>query len=721
MSFLRIQSEVNYIKKNVIISLSLVLFFSCTHTLNSSKKLEPINNNVTQFGVNHLRSGVQYTDDNMSELTKLKVTKPKWAKHAMKYVPLFIEHEKQDLLVFASSTSYLSAYDLKNKKIKWKTSLGGPISVAPVYDEKTKLFYAMTNKDKYILSAIDINGKIKSKYEIKLLELYRKNNPNIQQNELSTVKPTAALAINHYNKRPYIYFAFTNSRGAGRYDIWTADTQYGLQRGVSGLVVGVFLKKNGTFLNKSPLTFFTSIMNQHKFSGFNSGIYLSGGAITLSDKNHLYVATGNGYSAPPKNMFGCSLIKLDGSSFKLSDKNSYYTVDKNNYQECFHNRIELTSSYPIGIKKDNKYIFSNLDKAGNIHLITKNNQQNSYFKHKVLKNYQDLKTGVFPIYNAGNMFLQDQKVTLLTKVNNHSNKIPQLNIYATSKEEEQLKKRGFEKKQCIGGLAKSGDTSLSLFDSGPFYNNMLIAPTKSFSFLEDYTLETLPKNKKLKSRYVNNWRTPYIKLREIGHSTNKTNHLPNGYERAYLYIYMLTRKKGREFIEFLFDIEKYTKTENKFYNYPIISNHSEFEYFKNSQKEDDCHSLSKKKFNKLYRYERKEMNVNKSSQVISFNINPKLKVNENWRFQLSENHIIHKNSFFTRINQKENKYITSFSAIDKASEKDISWIYFINSRTGKEISRYSIDGKMHFSHLIFNKYGAFVPTENNGLYYLQNK
>lgn len=661
---------------------------------------------IHQFGMNKHRTGVQYVKYDEKKLKDLKTMKSDWSKNATEITPLYIKDANKNILIFGTYDNEIKAYDLKTKSILWTFKYEIALLTTPVYDPENKIIYAlMTNTQDMRLIALDLDGKLLSSLIVEVLENYHENNPKLTPDDISMVYNRTALGLNKINKKPYLFFATTNSKGsASKY--LEKNAKYGMTKGVTGLVMAYFLEEDGKFSKNKPMLFFTNKISDDKYSGFNSGVYLSGSAITLLDDNSLILATGNGYTNPTKHQYGCSLLKLNGSNLKLFNENSYYSVDSKGYQECFNNSIELTSSYPVAINHQNKYYYWLIDKSSNLYFFTEKNG-NLTLADKLT--YAQLETdSSYPIYSGGNIFIADNEVNIITRSNNHWDYTEAKKIVSDISNENFLKEIGYQKQECLGVLNKKGnkEDEIKFYFTGPNTQHYLIGKSIINKKVTNPQLSQYEELKGIQSTTVKDWYTPYLELNTIGHSVDKNVTLKN-YPLRKFQIYALTKKRGKRFLKFL---SAYTPPEAQKGTEVIPIKKNSFNFFYNQTDEIDCHSVSDQ-YKKIYIYKKPNRKLAKGFVLKNYKYQNGLK--KVWDLKSNNNDHIYKNSLITLINSEKDTRHTLFTALN--NDTGDSYLYIVDSKEPKIIARKKFKGIMHFSHLIYTKYGIFIPTQENGI------
>lgn len=156
--------------------------------------------------------------------------------------------------------------------------------------------------------------------------------------------------ISHNEKYNYLVWGCSpNFSGLGK------DLLYGEKGSRSGFIQRVFLDKEGNpFKPKRTDTFETSKkLSKRAFSGISTGVWGSGGKLTVTENGDILVATGNGPSYPSKGNFGCSILLLDGGSLQIKEKRASFSLDGKETQECFFQNKDFSSSTFSSVKLDN--------------------------------------------------------------------------------------------------------------------------------------------------------------------------------------------------------------------------------------------------------------------------------------------------------------------------------------------------------------------------------
>jgi hypothetical protein len=665
---------------------------------------------IATFAFNAMRTGSYKTSSPLKELDQLKTLYPEWGKQALKHVPLYLA--KKELLIFGTNSSELVAWDLAANKKAWSVTLASDLLSTPVYWRMQKKIYTLTqmNETRFQATAIDLNGQIISTTELDLQKLYQRLGFHLKKSQLSQVVARTALGLNSLNKTPYIYFALATARNP--FDAENADF-YGMVQGATGLLLGVYLSsQDGSFLAQEPLLFSPSQLSSHsnKMTAFNTGIYNAGGTAALLPDNTLLVATGNGPFYPEDNNFGCSLIRLRGDSFTPIKKNgvaSYLSIDDSNSQECFSSNNELSSSYASVIQtgKDtflgvitskfaDMYLFDPMDLA-----------QHNQNKKIVFKSEEFFKSMGTPHYAGASLFQHKGKTHAILHHNGRHKQKSYPPLYGTEKQRKEFQRLGYQQGDCIGLLNKKGEAKdqINFYYTGEHLDDFLIGDQRIEKFVSDTSLKSLRKLfPKLQASTVYNYKTPYQKKFSLGYSVkSKEVGLGEIHLKAKI-------AEGSTFRGFSLQRDDELRR-SRFYSFQIVQK-GIVSYLK---AEKGCEDYPQDNYQALYLYHKEPIDLDLGFKIHSLQLHPSLEVKVDWVYQGLENEKVDKNSLVTAYNGQ--KAVTIFNAINDQEE---SFIYILNTMTGKLVHKYPIKGKTHFSAAIFIDRGIIVPTIDNGLVFL---
>lgn len=681
---------------------------SCQHTPPPA----PISEEVTTFGFNHARTNTISVASSQTEMKTSSVRKLPWAKNALKHMPLLIKKESGDLqLIYSTKDGNLESRDLEGGKLNWQVKLSGLALSTSVYSQKYKTIYTLTEskKDSFDLVAVSISGEIASQRTIYLKTIYGNRSKKVS---LDHILVRTALGLNEVNNEPYLFFGLATGRDPiskkKKRDL------YGQTRGVTGAVIGVDINTTTGVIDpdKSLRLFFTSKINKsNPYKGFNSGIYLAGGAINLLDNNTLIVPVANGPSFPEEGNFGCSLVVLSGEDFKV---NGYLSKDQEGYHECFITNKEFGNGFPNILKtKNNKYMGLFRDKSGNAYIFN----PESLSKKKTLSylSSDKIHKGVTSsTYSGGSFFKIRDHYMGIVGVNgfpNRSGRSSQTSeVVASSLNEKLLNDRGYSKKKCIGLIQRNGSRELGVFDSGPTLNNIFIS--KPYPHLSSLSLKEL--NSKLTTPVVTsvkNQKIPFKKIATAGFESDINNIPPKGFKHSVMGNAVLIYRSGLTDQLRNYDHTADWSKKRKENLIPIKGDYFNYLARRESQGED-CEEHSSEKYIELYIYEKNEPLLNTFS-ITGLKIDNDYSSNIRWYITGENNEVLSKSSIITIRHAREFKFTSVFHSYNKVTNQ--SAIYLIDSEKGTVLNKVLVPGHMHFSSILPTSKGLIIPTVNDGL------
>jgi hypothetical protein len=152
-----------------------------------------------------------------------------------------------------------------------------------------------------------------------------------------------AMGLNRKVTPGYVYFACSIQTGKG------ADSKYGAQRGLSGLVNAFLLDQSGNLQGpRAHRVFFASALGSNPMTGFDTGVYNSGSGPSLLPDGSLLVATGNGPVSLQDGNFGCSVVRLDGTTLQpmvnSQGNPAAFSHSTPPFNECWYLNVEYANS-----------------------------------------------------------------------------------------------------------------------------------------------------------------------------------------------------------------------------------------------------------------------------------------------------------------------------------------------------------------------------------------
>lgn len=442
--------------------LSILILTSLSYFYFTSTKINETSS-VLEFGYdsdNSLNYKYQY-----NTIKNLKSFTSKDLNRANHHSPLFLDIGRQ-LLVYTTKDSKLILWDTLEKKIFKEIKIKGlNINASPIINKEnnTIIVKSIGNESRIqILTTIDFNGNIQSLKEIDLLDAFLEENKEFIPSKIHC--KTALSHLHTKDKESYIVFGCSIKTQV--YDLDKELNLYGTHRGLTGLVVASKVD------SKEVLYYKTSIKTNDAHSGYDTGIYLSGGSIPIKN-NHLYVATGNGPIDNTSN-HGCSILKLELSNNKINFVDRF-TSSKFTKNECHSLNLDMTSSSPVFLESKAKEYAFITSKSGVLHafdLETMGKQFN-----------EKIKISELPHYSQGASFKLKNKNYFLTHWMNSPKEHTDTYSTAFEKDETILNKNGFTKVSCMGSVSKEEAKDYSLLYSGEFRDSYLSVPSSYLSTL----------------------------------------------------------------------------------------------------------------------------------------------------------------------------------------------------------------------------------------------
>lgn len=703
--------------KYALFSLSFVFLLSC-----SSKREFA---SITTFAFDHGRSGTYHARFSRSDLKNLSVQKHGWAQNALKHMPLYLRFKDnfKDIIIFGTKQGSLNAYDLKNETFFWKVPLGGELTSTPVYSEDKKTIFLLilkniNGREIYEAVSVSINGKVTDRKPIKLIQLFKENGVNLKENEIIYLRSKTAIGLNEINSDHYIFFGFSSAKNPYVLPVELAN-KYGVNRGATGLMLGLYINSKGKFSKKAPLMFQTSSITHNSSTGFDTGVYNAGGAAALLNDNTILFGTGNGPNFPEQNNFGCSIVRLDGQSFKPkggSRGSSYLTRGLKGYHECHMSNIgEFTSSWPSFIETQNDgAIGFSMDKYGDVHIFKSNSLAgNKEYGRIKLRSKEFFKSSTLKTYSNGSIFKINKKINLIIHHNSSVDRHKFREIYATKAAETYLLKAGYKPTQCLGLLQKKGDQkkAINLYFSGDLFESSALAIKDESNFLElNNLLEFKENHPEIKGLAIEEQKIPLKDIATVGYEVDAS--LLDGYNLSRANLYGLYAKDTSHFMTYITKLDDF-KPRSPNIGYVKFDN-SGFDYFKKTTSNLlTCPKFDKSKFTELMAYEKEPIELVKGLQIHSLDISDPSNVDINWIYKGGEYEQVEKNAIVTVLKKDKGGGITLFNVTENNSLK--SSIRILDTFSGELIKDYPISDKLHFSSLILTDYGIFAPTVDQGI------
>ncbi|MAZ47442.1 MAG: hypothetical protein CME65_02700 [Halobacteriovoraceae bacterium] len=671
---------------------------------------------VTTFAFDSHRSGAIRVDHQIDNYSKMINSSPVWGRDALKHMPLYLKRRnKEFIVVFGTKEKTLRAINPKTKKIVWEIDLPGFLLVTPVYSKKKRIIYILVREGSShpVAIAVGMNGKILDRRNFSLEEIY---GSEFKHKNMDHILIRTALGLNEISEQPYIFFGLATGRDPlskrPKRDF------YGQTQGLTGAVVAIILRnQNGLFDQDTGLkTFFTSKSDKDlPYTGFNSGVYLAGGAITLLKSNDLLVPVANGPSFPTKDNYGCSLVLLDGDSFKVK---GYLSKDLEGYHECFITNKEFGNSYPNIIEIDQgTFLGSFRDKSGDIYFFNPFRMSQNKIKKRVSLSGEEVHGGVTgQTYSGGSLIKTGEGIHAVFGINGRVrsglNKVFREDSLGTKEVEEDLLLRGFSKVECLGLIAKKGTNPVSMYYSGAILDRSFLA--KNTAVFETQSLKELNQVSEIPLlTAVKDQKIPFKNLKRAGYEVEGSGPALKGYQLMSMHVSAFQYYSG--LFDFFINDQKVSTSRKNSHLVPFKVGSFKY-YAKNDPKNIDCTNFPEDSFVRLQRYSRVK-NITNSFSLHGFKVDSTLKYQKVWTFKGGEGEQLNKSSLITVVHQKQDSYTTVFNATNIGT--NTSYIYFIDTLNGNLLTKEKIQGQMHFSSLVPISNGFLVPSLNNGIEHLR--
>lgn len=303
---------------------------------------------VTTFAYDERRSGIAQTSlADGTQFRSMLVPFPA-GRHAAKFMPLYLDSgavrarpsDPRRLLIFfvSSPDLRLRLYDLDRDSVFRDITLPLRLSPAsaPVIDPRSKTLYYLSfvidpalGRSRYFHRLIQISLET---FETRIVE-FEPASP------VGRLHCKTALALSSEDRR----LAWGCSVAVNAERAWT----YAKDRGLSGLVMSMDLAENGDLQPNSLRAFVTSRVGTVGPGGYDTGVYLAGGALARSATKDWLVATGNGPWLPEQGAFGCAVFRLSQGleNVPLTSRGpAAVGLNAPHHNECWQLNDELTSS-----------------------------------------------------------------------------------------------------------------------------------------------------------------------------------------------------------------------------------------------------------------------------------------------------------------------------------------------------------------------------------------
>lgn len=681
-----------------------------------SQKSIKENSEVTTFAFDSHRSGVIRVGHRRENYLKMMSSSPFWGRDALKHMPLYLKRRKEEFIViFGTKNKTLRAVNPKTKEIVWEIELPGFLLVTPVYSKSKKIIYLLVKGDgsSPVAMAVKINGKVLARRNFTLEEIY---GSKFKDQNKDHILIRTALGLNELSDRPYLFFGLATGRDP--LSKRSIRDLYGQVQGLTGAVVAIKLEKQNGLIDQGAglRTFFTSKSDKElPYTGFNSGVYLAGGAITLLKSNDLLVPIANGPSFPTKDNYGCSLVLLDGDSFKVK---GYLSKDLEGYHECFITNKEFGNGYPSIIEIDQEtFLGSFRDKSGDIYFFDPFRMSQNKIENRVSLSGEFVHGGVTDkTYSGGNLFKTGKEIRAVFGINGRIRrslkKIQSEDALGTVEVEEDLLHRGFSKVECLGVLAKRGTNPIVHYYSGSILDRSFLA--KESSVFKTQSLKELNQVSKIPLQTtVKDQKIPFKQLEIAGYEVVSSEPGLAGYKLKSIFVSAFQYYSG--LFDFFINNQEGYISRKQSYLVPIKEGAFQF-YAKNDLENKDCTDFPENSYVRLYRYSRIKKLTN-SFSLHGFKVDSTLKSQKIWTFKGAEGEQLNKSSLVTIAHQNQDSYTTVFNATNTSS--NVSYIYFVDALDGTLLAKEKILGQMHFSSLIPISGGFLIPSLNNGIIYLR--
>ena len=631
------------------------------------KLVENQNINVPTFAYNAHHSGSIYSKLGPDEFIKLKRKSLSETNQALKHMPLILQFEGKELLIFGTLNSKLNAYDLKSRALYWSLQ-DLYITNTPVIDTDKKLIYARTEDE--ILS-ITASGKIVSRNRIDYSKL-------LPEGYSSKVFCNTALGLYKKNDETHIFWGCSAEMSDEK------DTDYEILQGHSGFLISMRFQNDGSKL-LSHQVFMTSKKTSFPFTGFHTGVWNTGSGPALFGGNKLFVATGNGSASPEHENWGCSVLLLNVEDFSYYNKSStnFYSMDDKGNNDCFFYNLDMASSSVAVIEDNDKFYGVISGKPSKLVLLDPDKLPgNDPFR----KNEVSLAGGLY--YGQPNVFkthLEKKRIVVAGQVQRR----PQRTFISTKDQFDKMPnslKENYSLKTCLGYIPKKNSSETvkhSLLYSGNKLKQIILAPE---NLLEYFTNIKVNANNKEFEQTIRapGFSPPYAKLM----GTTELN-LPS---------------KNFEFdsekyeLKNALDLEDLEEHRNYYMNRITETSNPEILYL--SPKIGVCDYQTNEDLSKLFLYETSLDKEKEYRWVVSSYLIENGKLIKDWSFHpKSEDELPNSNIAST---------YGEFGGMTVVSSKQ--FLYLLDNSTGSLIAKKPLKNAPHFSMPLIYKDHIFLPT-----------
>ena len=658
---------------------------------------------VTTFGYDRNKSG--QVNSSLYYKSKLRLIKHgllsgEITQDALKFMPLYLSAEAtksistrgKRIVVFTTATG-VKAVDVDDFSIVWKietSEIGKPIST-PVIDLKHENIFINVSRttergpEKHLIQA-NLNGEILKIVNVNLDGVYSRLYPNLDTSDWGKVQwCKTALGLNDATTPSYIFFGC--SMQAGR------NHKYGNKRGPTGMVLAYKLDEHGIVNDgASEKVFFASRMTSNPWTGYDSGIYNLGSGPTVLDDGSLLVATGNGPVFFEDLNFGCSIVKLDASltpARNLNSKFQAFSIEGPGINECWFKNNEYASSsvsttrnsqYGATVTKDGHLEVFDIDNMNpgreNVASI-KIGQRQTYGQPAILETANGMQIIANATRRGREIKLRDK--FLATKAQLSS--IPDLHDYT-----------------CYGWLmteGRDGHDKLLLLYSGRGRNDYANVNSSSSVYKKLTTFRDDTFGRSEGDYHITGHWAPYLSIGDLGYSVPPDTMIDDENVK-------LEKLNPLEFIDGSTNRESVNSLREDLGTYVL----------KNLDQNRDCEKgFDLNEYTPIYYVDRrKTIQPASPDQIVSASFNEQNgSLTLDWEHTLSNGERLQRfHPMISTDGNSKNPIVLGFSYEENSPDKSI--LLLINGTNGNEISRYTVDGRVHFSMpLVFDEL-VIVPT-----------
>lgn len=319
--------------------------------------------NVTTFAYDSLRSGS--TISHLADGTRFTSRKVPFqeATAAYKFMPLYLNTTKQPvpglepdahLIYFThlQERTALRIYSLEKESLVRDVMIPrhlAPTSTPLINPQTGRLYYlsSMTGPPQKSLStrhhlvSVGLDGKNFDVADLRISSLLRQTDKRKKPRLEERVHCKTAPSLISKEQATTLAFGCSISTNSDLH--W----RYGEHRGLTGLAVFVDVDAKGSLMPKTLRGFRVSESSAIADTGFDGGIYQSGGAPAALPNGDTLFATGNGPYYPRDQSFGCSVIRLDPQTAKVktvADEPQIIGLNDLGSNECWSSNDEYSSS-----------------------------------------------------------------------------------------------------------------------------------------------------------------------------------------------------------------------------------------------------------------------------------------------------------------------------------------------------------------------------------------